>query len=137
MKHLLVLLFAATVWAADPADAVKQAEKDWATGVKTADTALLTKVLGDDLIYTHSNGATDTKATYVEGIRTGRLKYLVADHESMDVRLYGNMAVLTGKINVKTVNNGQETPAKLVILHVYAKRKGNWELVAHQSARLP
>jgi hypothetical protein len=54
----------------------------------------------------------------------------------MDVRVLGNTAVLTGRINVKTINNGSEMTAKLALLHVYAKRKGHWEMIAHQSARV-
>jgi ketosteroid isomerase-like protein len=137
MKPILLLLFAAAVMsAADPADAVKQADKDWGTGVTKPDFALLEKVLGDDLIYTHSNGNTDTKKTYIESLKSGKAKYFEVTHESMEVRMYGKFALLTGKISVKVLSNGQPTPMKMSILHVYEKRKGQWQLIAHQSARL-
>ena len=137
MKRIFLFLFAAAVMsAADPAEAVKQADKDWGTGVTTPDFALLEKVLGDDLIYTHSNGNSDTKKTYIESLKSGKAKYFEVNHESMEVRLYGKFAVLTARIGVKTLSNGQPTPMKMSILHVYEKRKGQWQLIAHQSARL-
>jgi ketosteroid isomerase-like protein len=123
--------------AAPPEDAVKQAEKDWAKGITTRDLALLQTVLGDDLIYTHSSGVQDTKAAYLDKLRSGKLKYVACDHEKMEVRLYGSIALLTGAASVKVISDGNEASMKLALLHVYAKRKGKWEMIAHQSARLP
>jgi ketosteroid isomerase-like protein len=135
-RHLCLLFLSAALFAASPQDAIKQAEKDWAKGITSNDLALLQAVLADDLIYTHSDGVVDTKAGYIDKIRSGKLKYVVCDHEQMDVRLYTSFALLTARVSVKAISDGNEVNNKLALLHVYVKRKGKWEMVAHQSARL-
>src|SRR5207237_1396219 len=98
--------------------------------------AALDRILADDLVYTHSGGNTDTKASYIESLRSGTQKYLAIDYESEDVRLYGNTAVVFSVVNVRAVTKGQPNTPKLKMIHVYVKKQGRWQLVAHQSTRL-
>lgn len=116
-------------------EAVMQAERDWATGIVKRDFALLEKVLGDDLVYTHSNGRRETKAEYIASIKTGKQKYNLVKHGPMQVKLYGDVAVVATEAAVNTESNGQKNDMTLVLLHVYNWRGGRWQLVAHQSAR--
>jgi ketosteroid isomerase-like protein len=135
-RTVLSLFFSAALFAADE-DLIKQAERDWAKGVTTADAALLEKVLGADLTYTHSDGRPDTRQSYIDSIRSGRLKYMQVEHEAMKVKLYGRFATLFTRARVVSVSEGREMKNSLALLHVYAKRKGQWQMIAHQSARLP
>ncbi|HET8549933.1 MAG TPA: nuclear transport factor 2 family protein [Bryobacteraceae bacterium] len=140
MRWITILFLAAGVMmAADrSADAVKAAEKTWATATVAGDEAALKQVLADDLTYTHSNGETDTKAVYISNLKTGARKYHKLDHESMDVRLYGTTAVLTATARVETSQKGGSVnPAHLRFIHVWILHSGRWQLVAHQSLRLP
>ena len=141
MKTLVLLLTAsAFVLAADPktADAVKAADKAWAAAVVKADQAALTNLLTDDLNYIHSNGEIDTRATFFEKMKSGFRTYQRIDHEEIDVRLYGNTAVLTAPAQVVTVSKGTPAPvAHLRFVHVWLYKQGRWRLAAHQSLRLP
>jgi uncharacterized protein (TIGR02246 family) len=135
----ILLVVAGLALAADKsAEAVKAAEKSWASATVAGDEATLGKVLADDLTYTHSNGDTDNKAAYINNLKTGTRKYHKLDHESMDVRLYGNTAVLTATAQVETSQKGgSAAPAHLRFIHVWVMQNGRWQLVAHQSLRLP
>jgi len=139
--RLFTILFvvAGLALAADKsAEAVKAAEKSWASATVTGDEATLGQVLADDLTYTHSNGDTDNKTAYINNLKTGARKYHKLDHESMDVRLYGNTAILTATAQVETSQKGgSATPAHLRFIHVWVMQNGRWQLVAHQSLRLP
>jgi len=138
--RILTILFglAALAAAADKsADAVKAAEKSWATATVAGDEATLKQVLADDLTYTHSTGDTDTKAVYINNLKTGERKYQKLNHESMDVRLYGNTAVLMATAQVETTQKGGSAmAAHLRFLHVWVFQNGRWQMVAHQSLRL-
>ena len=140
MKLQLLLTFLACMplLAADPktADAVKAADKLWASATVKNDKAALDKVLADDLVYTHSTGDKDGKAAYIENLSNGARKYNKIDHEQMSVRMYGNAAVLDGDIQIETDQKGTVAPAHLHIIHVYVYKAGRWQLVAHQSLRL-
>ena len=130
-------VFAALGLAADKADAVKAAEKSWATAAVAGDAATLRQVLSDELEYTHSNGEIDTKTAFIDNIKTGVRKYHKLNHESMDVRMYGNTAVLTAKARVETSQKGgPANPVHLRFIHVWVMQNGRWQLVAHQSLRL-
>ena len=120
------------------ADAVKAAEKAWATATVSATEATLKQVLAEDLTYTHSTGDTDTRAVFIDNLKTGVRKYHKVDHESMDVRLYGNAAVVTATAQIETSQKGAKpTPAHLRFIHLWIFQNGRWQMVAHQSLRLP
>jgi uncharacterized protein (TIGR02246 family) len=139
--RLFTILFviAGLALAADKsADAVKAQEKLWASATVAGDEAALGQVLAEDLSYTHSNGDTDTKTAFINNLKSGARKYHKLDHESMDVRLYGNTAILTATAQVATSQKGGSvTPAHLRFIHVWVLQNGRWQLVAHQSLRLP
>ncbi len=134
-RRLLIILSlaAASMLAAGPEDSVKQAEREWAKAIVAKDISTLDRVLADDLTYTHSNGKRDTKQSYIGNLKSGAQKYVKAEHVGdMNVRLYGNTAVLTTQLLTAT-----DTEFTLSLLHVYVKKGNQWQLVAHQSARLP
>jgi len=139
--RLFTILFviAGLALAADKsADAVKAKEKLWASATVAGDEAALGQVLAEDLSYTHSNGDTDTKVAFINNLKSGARKYHKLDHESMDVRLYGNTAILTATAQVATSQKGGSVaPAHLRFIHVWVLQNGQWQLVAHQSLRLP
>ncbi len=140
IKSLLLMFVIAGVsmGANGSADAVKTAEKAWAAATVAVDEAALKQLLADDLTYTHSTGETDTKAAFIDNMKTGARKYHKVNHESMDVRVYGNTAVLTATAQIETSQKGGKVnPAHLRFIHVWVSRKGRWQMVAHQSLRLP
>ena len=119
--------------------AVLAAERAWSTGIATNDFALLDKALADDLTYTHSSGASDTKASYLSKLRAGTMRYFEATYDGeVRVQLLGRDTALTfGRINVVTLGaNNTQSKATLVFLHAFVKRGGRWQLVAHQSAKM-
>ena len=141
MKKLFPLLVAAAgavLAAGSPADAVKAAEKAWAAATVAGDEAALDILLADDLAYTHSNGETDSKRVFIGNLKSGARRYHKLDHESMEVRVYGNAAVLTANAQLATSQKGgAQNPAHLRFVHVWVQQGGKWRLVAHQSLRLP
>ena len=138
MKTLFSFLAAtALLAAAGPADAVKETEMAWAKAIVVKDYPALEKILSDDINYAHSDGHKDTKASYLDSLKSGKQKYLKAEPEDVTVKIYGNTAVLTEKLKLISETNGNRSEPTLSILHVYVKRGGQWQLVAHQSARIP
>jgi ketosteroid isomerase-like protein len=134
----ILLVVAGLAMAADKSDAVKAAEKSWASATIAGDEAKLKQVLADDLTYTHSSGDTDSKTVFIDNLKTGARKYHKVDYESMDVRQYGNTAILRATPNVETSQKGgSPAAAHLRFIHVWVLENGRWQMVAHQSLRLP
>ena len=57
----------------------------------------LGKLLADDLLYTHSTSATDTKAQYLAALRSGKYRYRAARREGVTVRIQGTIAIVNGR----------------------------------------
>ena len=124
----------AAVSAADEA-AVRRVEDRRIQALIDDDFATLESIFGDDLTYTHSNALVDTKASYMESLRSGRTKYETVERQPSDVRLYGDSAVMTGQATMRL--RGQPAPIVLRYTLVYVRRGGAWRMVAWQSTRLP
>jgi ketosteroid isomerase-like protein len=130
-------LLAAPLVAADEAKAVEEAERGWAAGVTKNDFALLEKVLAAGLTYTHSNGAVDTKESYIGNLKSGKARYVTVDYSDLKVQVLSKDAAITiCRAKVVTLNNGQPNPMSMSLLHVFRKNGKQWQMVAHQSARL-
>jgi len=140
MKALLTtcLMLLTTLVFAQSADekAIREAEKQRFEAQIAQNVEVLEKVLADDLLYTHSNGLTDTKEAYIQSIKEGKTRYNVIDVQEMTVRFYGKTAVINGRANVRVTTNGQASDLKLKYTDVYVKNGKQWQMVAWQSLRL-
>jgi len=117
---------------------VMEADQDWAQATTKGDSAALDRILHEELIYIHSNGEADTKAQFMDNIKTGKRRYESIDLKNPRVRVFGSAAVVTSTAAIKTSMQGKAgPPANLAFLHTYIKDKGRWRMVAHQSTRLP
>ncbi len=124
--------------AADSKPAVEKAERAFADAIVKADTAALEKLLATDLVYTHSGGNRDTRAVYLDNLRAGKLKYEKMEYQKIEVfPVKADVAFLTARADVRVISGGKPVDMKLSLLHVFVKRQGRWQLLAHQSARLP
>ena len=135
----LALVTITVMFAAEPKtkDAVAAADKAWAAATVKGDAAQLNQLLADDLNYIHSTGAIDTKATFIDKLKTGYQKYFKFEHEEIDVRLYGATAVLTGTANVASSTKDVVIPKNhLRFIHVWYYSNGAWQLVAHQALKI-
>jgi uncharacterized protein (TIGR02246 family) len=123
------------------ADAVKALEVERFQAQEKNDFAALERLLADDLVYTHSSGNVDSKASYIESLRSGKSRYLKIVTDEIKVRVAGDVALIHGRgvFTLETNVNGQkgENPLKLSFLDVWQKRAGKWQMIAWQSTRLP
>jgi hypothetical protein len=115
--------------------AVRQIEDRRIKAMIDDDFATLEAILADDLTYGHSSGVADTKAAYLEALRSGKTKYLTFDRAPSVVRVYGNTAIITGTATLSL--RGQAAPFSLRYTLAYVMREGQWRMVAWQSTRLP
>jgi uncharacterized protein (TIGR02246 family) len=130
---------AAALPAADMASEVEKTERAFVQAVVKADAAALERYLSPDLMYTHSSGVRDTRESYISGLRSGAMKYEKWDIEKLEVRkVTDDVAVVALRSAMRVANKGKPVnEMTMSILHVFARRDGRWQLVAHQSARLP
>jgi len=130
--NVLLLVLGSSLFAAEPADAVKEASTGWRQAAIKKDTAGLQRFLADDLAYSHADGHTQSKAEYIAAV-TGGGRYESFTESGTIVRVYGKAAVLRGFVDVKMTNQ----PAyRVLTLEVYVENNGQWQMAAHQSVRI-
>jgi hypothetical protein len=101
------------------------------------DAASLEKLVHDQLLYTHSSGVMDTKASWLQSIKSGKTKYRSVKCTDQKVRLLGEVALVTGKGHIEAEINGQPKTLKLMFLNAWAKTPQGWKFVAWQSTPQP
>ncbi|GAB3263142.1 hypothetical protein GCM10027347_29490 [Larkinella harenae] len=132
---LLISSFALAQNSADE-KAVLEVERQRFDAQVTRNYAVLEKVLGDDLIYTHSHGLQDNKQSYIQSLKDGKQTYEAIGIQEQKVNLYGKTAVITGICLIKASNNGQAINSKIRYTDVYVKKGAQWQMVAWQSLKL-
>lgn len=120
------------------AAAVKAAELKRFAATTGRDYDALATLLSDDLVYTHSSASVDSKASYLESLRSGRVVYKEVTPSDLVVRMYGSTAVITGAAIIKTTSNGgEERTSNLRYTDVWVQQDGRWQMVSWQSTRVP
>ncbi|MGH9631583.1 MAG: nuclear transport factor 2 family protein [Bryobacteraceae bacterium] len=134
---MLLLLPAAVLLAQGGDKEIREAEKSWVSAVQSGDEAALNKILSSDLIYTHATGLVESKAEYLKALSSGNQKYASIEHLDMVVKRFGDTAVVAAKVRMTGSTKGTPFDNQLRMLHVWNKKGGQWQLVAHQTTRLP
>ena len=104
----------------------------------TNDFAAMERLFGSDLTYNHSSAATDNKATYIDSMRSGRVKYRkMTPNNDLNTRTYGCLALITGTAVYEVTAGGQDRTVPLRFTAIWAKRPSGIEFVSWQSTGIP
>ncbi len=145
-KFLLsILIFAAVVFSTqaqnmsrDETD-VRAAIGKWAHAVKERDQKALDALFADDLFITDFNGGTRGKKEELEVLKPSEtMKTVSVTNEDIAVRLYekSQTAIVTAVVKMVFEIAGKQTPMAMRYTSVWEKRKGNWQIVVLQTARV-
>src|SRR5262249_10228847 len=86
----------------------------------------LDKLLGDDLIYTHSSGQSDTRAEYIALCKKGVFKYLKIERPIENFQVYGETVVVTGHAKMDVIIEGKPKLLNSRYTDVWIKRAKGW-----------
>jgi hypothetical protein len=104
----------------------------------SADPEKLAATFSDDLLYVHSNGRPDTKASFTEALTSGRSKYNKVTYEQRDFReVVPGLVLMNGQCRVLLGKAAPFTELHLSFLAAYRLEKGSWRFLAWQSCKMP
>jgi hypothetical protein len=134
---LLMLLAAPGAGAGEEDEAVLEAQdRRWAL-TAGGDLDELEALLTDDMSYTHSSAAMDTKAQFLDSLRSGRARYLSITPEERTVRVYGDAAVVQGIAHVLVKVPDQDIDVRLRFTELFVRQDGAWKMALWHSTRVP
>jgi ketosteroid isomerase-like protein len=137
MTAALLLAFAPETKAANAGEeTILQLEQQWEDALIKSDVDALAKLYDDKIIYTHSSGKVDTKASYINAIKSGATRYQSMKRDDIKVEVYGQAAIVSCHWDVHILSQGNKIDINARYLHVYVQQKGGWNMVAHESTRI-
>jgi ketosteroid isomerase-like protein len=134
---VLAVVCGAVLMGASVEDDVRKAEKDWAAAVVARDFGALERIYSDQLIYAHSTGRVETKAQYLDRLKSGTQQYEKIEFQNTTIHTYGDSAAALSHVHISGKSNGQPFDDRLIMLHLWVKAKGAWRLAAHQTTKMP
>jgi hypothetical protein len=99
------------------------------------DFAAMERLFGDDLVYIHSSTTEDTKASFIESMRSGAVRYRSMKRGEVAVRTYGCIAIISGRTSFQVTARGQDLALELLFHAVWAKRAKGVQFVSWQATR--
>jgi ketosteroid isomerase-like protein len=119
--------------AASTEDEIKNLEEARNQAVLHGDVAALDRMTADDYTFITLRGELRTKADILQGFRSGSFHYESRQISDLEVRVYGNTAVVTGRSIQKGMENGKDYSGDYRFTRVYVKQSGRWITVALQT----
>jgi len=137
----VILLCVATTLAAGqeepagPAD-VQQTLRDrfseYTEALTKRDLAALDEIWADGYTFTNGRGEFLTKQDRMENIKSGTTQFDSISREDEEIRIFGDTAVVTGRVVLKVIYSGKESSGPYRFINVWVKTQGRWRLVANQ-----
>ena len=101
------------------------------------DIETLDRLLDDKLIYMHSTGLADTKASYIDGLRTGVWDYQGVERAEQRIQVDGDIVLVFCKMSIWLITRGVFKAFDSRVLAVWVRKPDGWRLLAVQSGAIP
>lgn len=140
---VIVSLACGLVRAAQPSNdavvaAVTAADKERLAATTAADRTRLEAIFSPDLRYAHSNGAVDTRATFVDSLVAKRTVYESFEYKDRQFFVAApGIVLMSGRVIANVKQGEQKRALELNFLSVWREEQGKWRFLSWQSSRPP
>lgn len=112
---------------------IKSLEDERNRAIVKGDAAVLDRMTADDYTFITLRGELRTKSEIVKGFQSGSFKYASRTISDLNIRVYGDTAIVTGRSTQKGAENGKDYSGDYRFTRVYVKQNGRWLTVALQT----
>ncbi|HUR80217.1 MAG TPA: nuclear transport factor 2 family protein [Thermoanaerobaculia bacterium] len=134
-RILLAMLLVAGVARADALEDIVRLNREISVATWTGDAMWFEENLADDYILITPDGAAVSKRDVIRGLIRPGLKMEPYETSEVLVRVYGEAAIVTGRMQQVFSLGRMRYKNDLRYTHIYLKRKNKWVLTsAHTSA---
>ncbi len=114
-------------------ESIRLLEEERNQAILHGDAAALERMTSDDYTFITLRGEMRTKAEIVRDFRSGAIKYQSREISDLNIRVYGDSAVVTGRATQKGMENGKDYSGDYWFTRVYVNQHGRWITVALQT----
>jgi hypothetical protein len=97
-----------------------------------ADTVALSRMTAAEFFEISRLGQVRTRTNNMQEVASGALKLLTVKYDSLAVRIYGDVAILTGIADNSGLYRGFPFAGKIRYTRTFVRRDGRWQAVAMQ-----
>ena len=112
-------------------------ENGWAENILKNDIAFFDRILADGYTEADSEGNVNTKSQYIANFKSNTFVVTSAVLDDINVRVYGDTAVVTGRNTMKGQYKGKDDSGQYRWTDIWVKRDGRWQCVAGHGSRIP
>ena len=111
---------------------VRRMSSEWVAALVQRDIETLVRIMAPDCTFTYPLEGDGTEQ-FVADVGSGDLTVASMTRDNVEVRVFGQTAVLTGVDTAKWVYKGHTIEGYYRSIQVYAERDGRWQMVAIQA----
>ena len=114
-------------------ESIRAMEEERNEAIIHGDAGALDRMTSDDYTFVTLRGEMRHKAEIVKDFHSGAAKYQSRKISDLNIRVYGDSAVVTGRATQKGAENGKDYSGDYWFTRVYVRRGGHWVTVALQT----
>ncbi len=120
----------------EDAKTVAALDTKYQAAVKANDTAAIDQILADDFVLVTGHGKVYNKADLIDSARKKEITYERQEEEpgTQKVRVWGDTAVVTALLWIKSVQGGKPSDYKLWFSDTYVRTPTGWRYVFGQAS---
>src|SRR4051795_11166329 len=98
---------------------------------------VLASICAEELSYSHSSGAGDTKSSLAAGVANANYKWTSLEYKNPTIRIVGPAAIVRFNfVGEQEFADGKKTPQNLSILMNWQKQGSDWKLLSRAATKL-
>ena len=105
-------------------------EKLWNQAYKSGDTKALDAILDDSIVLINDDGSIQTKKEFLPTVKASNAQEQQVAPEFLKVEVHGNVAVATGVLRVKGVENGKSYTRRDRFVDTWLHKGDSWVCIA-------
>jgi ketosteroid isomerase-like protein len=130
---VLCLMTAASAWAQNDVESTKSKivalEQLWNQAYKSGDKKALDSILDDGIVLVNDDGSAQNKAEFLASVRPPKdaaAQQQQVSPESLNVHVYGSVAIATGVMRVKGIEGGKAYSRRERFVDTWLMKGGTW-----------
>src|SRR6266849_3118469 len=108
---------------------IKQLEGERSRNLVNGDADKQDQLLAPEFVEVSAAGQVRTKAENIQGMKSGQTHWEAFDLSDLDVHVYGETAVVTGRLRRKGTSAGRDISGQSRYTRYYVRRQGHWQAI--------